>query len=141
MIDHDVGGIVLKFFGTMTRAIRGEPYDPLALCHDDVTWTMTGSAPVSGTYRGLSDFRNTIGCALAESFRPGATFGVYVREIVVENQRAAVVVRSHGESAHGHQYNNIYLFFIEIRDGRLFKVVECYDGSLVNQSVFDTHIE
>lgn len=137
----DAGQVVRDFFEANTRASRGERVDPLALCHDDLQWTMTGNTPVARRYVGLADFRDNVGRALLTQFRFGAEHGLYVREMVVEGNRVAVVVRGHGASAHGSQYNNHYFFMIEVRDGKLYRVVESCDGSLVWQSVYDRHLE
>jgi ketosteroid isomerase-like protein len=141
MSTESVSEAIRKFFEANTRAMRSEPVNPLGLCHEHLVWTMTGSTPVARTYTGLKEFLDTIGKALATQFRPGPGFGIYPQEIIVEGNRAAVVVRGHGESAHGHPYNNHYFFFIEVKDGKLFKVLESCDGALVNQSVFDMHLE
>ena len=141
MIIEDVKDVVCRFFEMNTRASRGERVDPLTLCHEDLTWTMTGSTPVARTYRGLSEFRDTIGRALAKQFSTGPDFGIYPIEIVAEGNRAAVVIKGQAESARGVTYNNNYFFFIEIKDGKIFNVVESCDGSLVMQSVFNTRLE
>jgi len=138
---EDVEAAVRNFFAANTRASRGERVDPLAFCHPDLIWTMTGSTPVARTYNGLDEFRNTIGKALAMQFSTGPNFGLYPLKIVVEGNRAAVVIKGQAESAHGTTYNNNYFFFIEVKDGKLFKVLESCDGALVMQSVFGTHLE
>jgi ketosteroid isomerase-like protein len=129
------------FFSDNTKAFRGVQVDPLARCHNELTWTMTGNTPVARKYDGLPEFRAIIGSALAQQFSGGPEFGIYPVEIVVEGNRAAVMVKSHGESARGTPYNNNYFFFIEIKDGKLLNVLESCDGSLVMQSIFGTHIE
>jgi ketosteroid isomerase-like protein len=141
MTAEEIRTIIRDFFAANTRASRGERVDPLAFCHDDLTWTMTGSTPVARTYAGLETFRSTIGQALSKQFSTGPSFGLYPTEIIVEGNRAAVMARGQAESAYGTPYNNTYFFFIEIRDGKLFRVLESCDGALVMQSVFDTHLE
>jgi uncharacterized protein len=141
MTTESVSEVIRQFFEANNRAMRGEPVNPLGLCHDQLRWTMTGTTPVARTYTGLKEFVDNIGKALGTQFRTGPGFGLYPQEIIVEGNRAAVLARGHGESAHGHPYNNHYFFFIEIKDGKLFKVLESCDGALVNQSVFDMHLE
>ena len=53
---------------------------------------------------------------------------------------AAVILMGRGEGARGATYNNIYFFFVEVRDGKLFSVIESCDGSLVWRSAFDRHL-
>lgn len=136
-----VEAIIREFFELNTRAFRGEPVDPLATLHEELVWTMTGSTPVARTYQGLKKFREAIGRALATQFRPHPTFGLYPCKIIVSGNRAAVIARAHGESAHGHPYTNHYFFFMEIKDGKIVRVLESCDGSLVWQSVFNRHLE
>lgn len=141
MSGQDVEAAIRNFFAANTRASRGERVDPLAYCHPDLIWTMTGSTPVARTYNGLDEFRNIIGKALAMQFSTGPEFGLYPIDIIVEGNRAAVIVKGQAESAHGVTYNNNYFFFIEVKDGKLFKVLESCDGALVMQSVYGTHLE
>ncbi len=133
--------VMRRFADDSTRAIRGEPVDPFGMCHPELTWTMTGGTPVAGTYKGLSDFRAHIGKALATRFRGGPGFGLYLVDGVAEGNRAAVILMGRGEGAQGATYNNIYFFFVEVRDGKLFRVTESYDGSLVWRAAFDRHLE
>lgn len=141
MTPHGVRDVIQRFFADSTRASRGEMVDPLALCHKELVWTMTGNTPVARTYNGLDEFRSIIGRALGEQFGTGPQFGLYPVDIVVEGNRAAVIVRGQAESARGAPYNNSYFFLIEVRDGKLFKVLESCDGALIMQSVFDSHLE
>ena len=141
MSESETASVVRQFFDMNIRAIRGERVDIFALMHDELVWTMTGSTPVARTYRGLEEFRDIIGRALAVQFRTDPSFGLYLRKLIVSGNRAAVIARGHCESSHGHLYNNHYFFFMEVRDGKLYRVLESCDGSLVWQSVFDKHLE
>lgn len=141
MSEQEVASVVRRFFEFNTRALHGEPVDIFSLLHEDLVWTMTGSTPVARTYRGLKEFKDIIGRALAVQFRPHPGFGLYLRKIVVSGNRAAVIARGHGESSHGHPYNNQYFFFMDVREGKIASVLESCDGSLVWQSVYDTHLE
>ena len=141
MSEQNVAAVVRQFFDMNIRAIHGERVDIFALMHEELVWTMTGSTPVARTYRGLKEFKDIIGQALATQFRTDPSFGLYLRKLIVSGNRAAVIARGHCESAHGHTYNNHYFFFMEVRDGKLYRVLESCDGSLVWQSVFDRHLE
>jgi len=141
MSEKEVEAVVRQFFDLNVRALRGEPVDLFTVLHEELRWTMTGSTPVARSYRSLQEFKDIIGRALAVSFRPHPTFGLYLRRIIVSGNRAAVIARGHGETAYGHTYNNQYFFFMEVRDGKIARVLESCDGSLVWQSVYDRHLE
>jgi uncharacterized protein len=141
MSESEVAAVVRQFFEMNIRAMRGERVDIFALLHEDLVWTMTGSTPVARSYRGLKEFKEIIGKALAIQFRTGPNFGLYLCNLLVSGNRAAVIARGHGESACGHTYNNQYFFFMEVRERKLYRVLESCDGSLVWQSVFDRHLE
>lgn len=136
-----VRAVIDAFLEDNCRAMSGERVDVLRHCHDDLTWTMTGNTPVAGTYNGLDDFRANIGAALQEQFSTGDGFGLFLVDIIVEGNRATLVLRGRGDSATGATYNNNYFFLVEIRDDKIFSVIESCDGSLVWRSVFDTHLE
>lgn len=142
MSTPDVGSVVRRFFELNVRALRGEAVDLFAILHEDLVWTMTGSTPVARTYNGLQEFKQIIGRALMTRFAPPhPSFGLYLRRIVVSGNKAAVIARGHGASAHGHPYNNHYFFFMDVKDGKISRVLESCDGSLVWQSVYDHHLE
>ncbi|MBV23563.1 MAG: hypothetical protein CMM21_00850 [Rhodospirillaceae bacterium] len=137
----EVIAVVNRFLEANCRAARGEPVDPLADLHDDLAWTMTGNTTVARTYSGLDDFRTNIGKAMSMQFRSGEGFGLNAVEYIVEGNRVAVVIKGRGEGFRGATYNNNYFFFIEVRDDKIFSVIESCDGSLVWRSACDTHLE
>ena len=141
MSTNTVTGILEKFCQDTCRASRGEQVDPFRTCHKDLAWTMTGSTPVCGTYEGLDAFRAAIGPKLATQFRTGPEFGLYPVECIVEGNRFAMVARGCGEGATGITYNNSYCFFGEIKDGKIFKIIESCDGALVMRSAFNMRLE
>ena len=141
MSDEATKKIIDKFFSDMSRAMRGEQVDIFEALHEKITWTMTGSTPISRAYRGLADFRDNIGAALATQFKIGPGFIIYPYEYIVEGNRVAVLARSRGESANGAQYRNSYFMLIEVKDGKIYRSLECYDGSHVMQTAFDMQLK
>lgn len=141
MSTNEVTGILEKFCEDTCRASRGEPVDPFSTCHEDLTWTMTGNTPVCGTYKGLDEFRAKIGPKLATQFKPGPEFGLYPVECIVEGDRFAMVARGCGEGATGITYNNSYFFFGEMKDGKIFKIIESCDGALVMRSAYNRRLK
>ena len=141
MSKNDVVQLIKKFCRDSCRATQGEQVDPFDAMHADVTWNMTGNSPVSGTYEGLENFKAAIGPKLASQFSTGPDFGIYPQEIIVEGDRFSFTARGRGESARGNMYNNSYFFFGEVKDGKIFKIIECYDGALVMNSPFNMRFE
>ena len=141
MSDQDIIAVVEDFLAANCRASRGEPVNPLALLHEDLTWTMTGNTTVAHTYHPLTDFQARIGKAMGEQFLTGEGFGLFPIDYVVEGNRVAVVIKGRGDGFKGATYNNNYFFFIEVRDGKIFNLIESCDGSLVWRSASDMHLE
>lgn len=130
-----------KFFSDSSLAMSGEQVDPFGTLHEEITWIMTGSTPNSRSYQGLADFRDNIGAAMAKQFKIGPDSIIYPSETIVEGNRAVVLCRSRGECANGAQYRNSYFMLFEVRDGKIYRCLECYDGSHVMQAAHDMQLK
>lgn len=141
MSNEDIKKVVDDFVDFTNRAGAGENIDPFGAFHENVTWTMTGNTPISRAYRGLNDMRNTLGAAMGNQFKAGPGYGIYPYMYIFEGDRVAVLAKARGQGANGLPYRNSYFFRFEIKDGKIFNSVECYDGSHVMMCPFDMHLE
>jgi hypothetical protein len=141
MLDKEPRQVVDDFINYTNRAGSGENVDPFGAFHEDITWTMTGNTPISRTYKNLADIRNNIGAAMATQFKPGRGYGIYPYQYISEGNRIVVLAKARGQNAKGIPYRNSYFFLFEMKDGKIYRAVECYDGSHVMMSPFDMHLE
>jgi uncharacterized protein len=99
---------------------------------DDLEWTVTGSTPISGTYRGKADYVTRCFCRLDERLArwPDAT----VEEIVVDGDVAVVFFTGTGGLGHnGTDYAMRYCWRMHVAAGRVDHVTGYIDGVVVNQ--------
>jgi ketosteroid isomerase-like protein len=98
---------------------------------DNFTFTLIGTTPFSGTYRGVQElFEKSIGPVMsALETQPR----LVVDRIIAEGDY--VVVVDHGEGGitkEGKDYNNTYCNVIRLQDGKIAEVTEYCDTALVN---------
>lgn len=104
------------------REGRGSVFD---LLHEDVEWTVAGGSPVSGVYCSRARFLEQ---AVAPVTARLATPIVPTVEHVVAQDDAVVVVWS-GEATtlDGGIYRNRYAWHLQLREGRIVRVVAFLD--------------
>lgn len=122
---------VTELFDAITR--RGHGWHPLldALA-DDVVWTVTGSSPISGIYRGKADYVTRCFGRLDERLArwPDAD----VEEIVVDGDVAVVFFAGiGGMGRNGTDYTMRYCWRMHVADGRIDRVTGYLDGGVVSQ--------
>jgi uncharacterized protein len=92
----------------------------------DVVWTIKGSSPVAGTYRGVDDFLNRavrpFADRMATPLRPTA-----VHHIWSEADRIAVHWDGEGTAKDGQRYRNSYVWLFRMSGGRATEVVAFLD--------------
>jgi ketosteroid isomerase-like protein len=102
----------------------GTVFDLLA---DDVSWTITGTGRLAGTYRSRQEFLDgaiaPIGQRLARPIRPT------VRLVVARDDWVSVLWDGHAVALDGRPYDNTYSWFLRVNDGRVREVVAFYDGA------------
>lgn len=96
---------------------------------DDVSWTVMGQTPWSGTYRGktkvLTDLLGQLRARLADRYKASA------ERIIAEGPYVVVQARGQATTKAGLPYNNEYCFVYRIEDGAIREVVEYLDTELV----------
>lgn len=140
MSANAVRSVLEKWCRDTCRATQGEQVDPFEALHPDITFTQIGNTPDSGTYVGLDKFRAAIVPKLTTQFRTGPGFGMYLAECIVEGNCFACTIKGRGENAAGVTYNNNYFFFGEVKDQKIFRIIECFDGALVMRSPYNMRL-
>ena len=104
------------------RAGTGTVFDLLA---DDVTWTVAGTSPMSGVYRGKQDFLDRavtpITARLATPIVPE------VEHVVAQGDAVVVVFRGTARTHDGGTYRNHFAWHMELEGGRIVRGVALLD--------------
>ncbi len=105
-----------------------------ALCTDDVAYTLKGTTPVSGTYRGLNAiFKDFFG---PWGKRIDGHITLSIDEMIGDGDRIAVLSRGSAMTTLGHRYDNEYAFVFGIRDGKIYEILEYLDTALVETAAY-----
>lgn len=109
-----------------SRFTAGDVPGVLALVDDAATWKIPGKpelTPSAGVYdkAKIGQLFNTMMGRLKGGLK------MTVTGMIVEGERAAVEVISHGELKNGRVYDQEYHFLIEFREGRIVAVREYLD--------------
>ena len=124
--------IVRDFFGAL---VAGDVDKMMEMATDDLSWTLMGSTPASGTFRGrdavLRDSFGPIGEVI--DFEAGVDLEIV--DLIAAGDR--VVVRAEGkmQGKHG-PYNNQYCHVMTVRDGKVAATIEYCDTALVETQLF-----
>ncbi len=108
--------------------------DVFHLLSDDMTWTITGTSKLAGTYHGRQRFLDEaitpIGMRLSEPIRPS------VEAIVAEGDRVVVLWRGHATALDGVPYDNTYSSHLRLDGGSIVEVTAFFDGPTLD-ALFD----
>lgn len=118
-------------------------------CNPAMTWTLIGSTPISGTYRGLEEIKNIFqhkcwnGDGREGSGPQGLdqNYGIHpikVEEVVaLEDGRVMVHCYSDGMGKNGVPYKNEYCWIFRVEGGKIVSVYEFADTVLIERALFD----
>ena len=97
---------------------------------DDLTWTATGSSPVSGTYHGKEEYAEKVYRPLDE--RLASWPRPVVERIIGEGEWATVMFHSEGgRGKNGVDYNMRYCWVMRVAQGKVREVIGFYDQTKV----------
>jgi ketosteroid isomerase-like protein len=95
------------------------------LLREDVTWTVAGRSPVSGTYSSREDFLaravEPIAARLATPIVPR------LRHLVAQGNTVVAVFDGAATAHDGREYRNSYAWHMVLEDGRIVRVVAFLD--------------
>lgn len=122
--------LVLSYFETLSQ-VKTLGSDLLAFLAEDVTWWIQPASPAAGLYEGKNKVR-----ALFEYDAPifSSPLKARVLKMVGEGNTVAAEVVITAKNCKGENYENYYLFLIEVENGK-FKSVREYLDTLYAQRV------
>jgi len=100
---------------------------------DEVCWTVAGSTPWSGTYRGkpavLKELLGPLSRRFAQPYRATAD------RFIAEGDAVTVEARGEATTKDGLAYNNRYCFIYRFADGKLREITEYCDTALIEAAL------
>lgn len=117
----------------------------------EMTWTLIGSTPVSGTHRGLDAVQNTFfATCFSGDGRHGSgpqgldpDYGVRlnINEVTaLEDGRVMVHCTSDGRGKNGVPYKNEYCWLLTVKNGKIASMYEFADTALIERAMFDKKV-
>ena len=102
---------------------QGDFYRLLA---DDVTWTITGSSPVAGTYTSRQEFLDgaiqPIFKRLSQPIQP------IVHTLIAEGDQVVALWEGHATALDGVPYDNVYCWVMRVQDGKVTHATAFFDS-------------
>jgi uncharacterized protein len=96
---------------------------------DDLTWTVTGTSPIAGTYTTKQEYIAGVLVPLSERLVAIPTLRVV--RLLVDGEWAAVHLEGRGSGKRGENYDMEYCWFIQVGDGKIRRVIGFYDTTKV----------
>lgn len=120
--------VVLDFFHTLST---GDLEKVRPLLHEEATWTpQVQGIPGAGVHRGRKGIIDEFLAPVRGLFEPGDP-KVVIDNIVSKGPLVAVETRGVGRMRNGKEYRNVYSWWVEVRDGKIFAIREYMDSHYV----------
>ncbi len=134
MTEARTSGQLLRY--VYEEVSRGNPKPLVAALADDVSWTIIGTTPLSGTYRGKQAVLDGLFGGLRQRLATPVVFSV--DRVIEEGEWAVMTARGTATSARGGPYNNTYCIVAHVVDGRFVELTDYVDTQLIVRTLFDT---
>jgi ketosteroid isomerase-like protein len=106
----------------------------LRLMTPEVEWTVVGSADWGRTYVGKKAVIEDLLTPLAEQIE-GGSVAIAATSILAEGDRVVVEGQGRSTTIRGDPYCNRYCFVLTLADGRITRLTEYMDSSLVERAL------
>jgi len=133
--------VVRQFFADLRAALNGDDVNPYRTMSDDVEFVVTGQTPLSGTWRGMRSVVEDFLARASPLMGRAEGHGLLPLEYIAQGPQVAVLARGRGSNALGEPYNNSYLLWFDVHDGRITRYIEDFDSSLAWRAIFRCHLE
>jgi uncharacterized protein len=124
--------IVLEFFRTLST---GDLERVRPLLHEEATWTVqVQGVPGAGTHRGRRGIVDEFLAPVRGLFEPGEP-KIEIDSMISRGPLVALETRGLGRMRNGKDYRNLYSFWIEVREGKIFALREYMDSHYITTLV------
>ena len=127
----DNGNLVRTAFAAWET---GDSRPFFALVDDDVTWTVIGSTPVSGTHTSKQAFLSAAGLLFDRIDGP---IIATVAEVIAAGDRVVLRWSGRGKGRNGRPYEQTYCWVLRVTDSRITDVVAYLDTQMVDAMFVD----
>jgi ketosteroid isomerase-like protein len=117
-----------------TELSKGNPKPFVDSLADDIEWTIIGSTPLSGTYRGKRDVLQGLFGRLRARLADGPTFEF--ERFIAADDHVVMQAQGYATSVTGAPYNNSYCVVARIVEGKLCEMIDYVDTELITRSLF-----
>ena len=120
--------VVIEFFQTLST---GDLERVRPLLHPEATWTpQVRDVPGAGVHRGRKGIVDDFLAPVRGLFEDGDP-KTEIDNIVSRGSLVAVESRGMGRLKNGKEYRNLYSWWIEVKDGKIFAIREYFDSHYV----------
>ena len=123
--------IVIDFFGNISA---GDFDSAIALLSDSVSWTLTGTTPLSGTYTPLTRVQEEFLGPFAGLVKDGH-IEMNLLETIADGDRVVALLTGTSEG-HYAPYNNTYCHVFRVKDGKIQEVTEFCDTVMIETALY-----
>jgi ketosteroid isomerase-like protein len=120
--------------GIYTEISKGNLAPLVESLADDVVWTIIGTTPLSGTFRGKEDVIERMVRPLGEALDGHVDFTF--ERFIAEGEFVVMEARGEGSAKTGRPYNNTYCIVARIVDGRILEMTDYVDTELITTALF-----
>lgn len=113
---------------------QGDARPFLRLMTADVEWEVVGSADWGRVYRGKKAVIEELLTPLADQIE-GGSVAITATSILGEGDRVVVEGQGRSTTVRGEPYGNRYCFVLTLADGRITRLTEYMDSSLVERAL------
>jgi uncharacterized protein len=108
---------------------KGNPRPLHAHMAPDITWTIIGSTPLSGTFQGTGEVTAKLFAGLRAALDGPVRFSF--DRLIAEDDLVVLEAHGHATTADGRPYDNRYCIVVRVVDGMLREITDYVDTELV----------
>lgn len=108
---------------------QGDSRPFFELIDDNVSWTVIGSTPISGTYHGKAAFLTDAAAKLTDRFSSPLT--ATILDVSADGDKVFLQWTGSATSKTGMDYNQTYCWVLTMHDGRIVEAIAYLDTELV----------
>jgi ketosteroid isomerase-like protein len=117
-----------------TELSQGNVAPLYAHLDEQIEWTIIGSTPLSGTYRGVEAVRSQLGAGLRAALTGPVQFTI--NRLTAEDDVVVLEADGRATTKTGRPYNNRYCIVSRITDGKLREITDYIDTELITNALF-----
>jgi hypothetical protein len=123
--------IVVNFFSNISA---GDFEAATALLSDQMSWTLTGTTPLSGTYQPLTRVQEDFLGPFAEMVENGE-IEMNLLETIADGDRVVALLKGKSKGRFG-AYDNTYCHVFRVSAGKIVEVTEFCDTVLIETALY-----